>query len=120
MDFIKGLPKSKGMNTILVVVDPLSKYAHFVAMRHPFTAQTVVVAFVKEVVKLHGIPRTITTDRDKVFTSHFWTELFWLQGAKLWRSSANHPQTDEQAKVVNRSMETYLCCFVGDKPKQWL
>ena len=66
MDFIKGLPKSKGMNTILVVVDPLSKYAHFVAMRHPFTAQTVVVAFVKEVVKLHGIPRTITTDRDKV------------------------------------------------------
>ena len=68
MDFIEGLPKSEGMYTILVVVDRLSKYAHFVALRHPFTAQTIVAIFVKEVVKLHGIPRTITTNHDKVFT----------------------------------------------------
>ena len=68
MDFIKGLPKSEGMDTILVVVDQLSKYAHFVALRHPFIAQTVAAIFVKEVVKLHGSPRTITTNCDKVFT----------------------------------------------------
>ena len=71
-------------------------------------------------VKLQGIPCTITTDRDKVFTSHFWAELLCLQGTKLQRSSSYHPHTDGQTKVVNRSVETYLRYFVSDKPKQWL
>ena len=82
MDFIEGLPRSEG-NAKLVVVDRLRKYAHFVALCHPFSTQSAVAAFVKEVVKLHGIPRTITTDHNKIFTSHFWAKLFRLQGTKL-------------------------------------
>ena len=76
MDFIEGLPKSNGYDAILVVVDRLSKYAHFSPLKHPFTAKTVVALFVKDIVRLHDIPRTIISDRDKVFLSHFWTELF--------------------------------------------
>ena len=119
MDFIDGLPKSEGYTVILVVVDKLSKYAHFVPLRHPYTTKTVAAAFLREVVRLHGIPESIISDRDPVFLSHFWRELFKLQGTNLKRSSSYHPQTDGQSEVVNRSVETYLRCFASDTPKQW-
>ena len=96
MDFIEGLPKSEGYNSILVVVDQLSKYAHFSLLKHLFTAQTVVAVFVRDVVKFHGIPRSIISDCDKVFLSRFWTEIFWLQGTSLCHSTAYHPQIDGQ------------------------
>ncbi|XP_050895185.1 uncharacterized protein LOC127101785 [Lathyrus oleraceus] len=80
MDFITHLPPVQGKTTVWVVVDRLSKYAHFIALPAAFSASMLVVVFLAEVYKLHGMPKTIMSDRDKVFVSKFWRELFRLQG----------------------------------------
>lgn len=94
MDFIEGLPKSDGMDIILVVVDRLRKYAHFIPLKDSFNACLVAELFIKEVVRLHGIPKSIVSDHDKVFVSNFWKELFKLQETDLQHSTTYHPQTD--------------------------
>ena len=72
MDFQEGLPNSKGMTVIWVVVDHLSKYAHFLSVAHRYTAASIAQLFLNHIYKLHGLPRTIISDRDKVFISKFW------------------------------------------------
>lgn len=97
-----------------MVVDRLTKYAHFIPMSHHYTAASVAQLFVKEIFKLHGMPEHIISDRDPVFLSLFWESFFKLQGTKLDKSSAYHPQTDGQTKNLNRTLEQYLRCTVGE------
>ena len=73
MDFITGLPKSEGKSAIMVVVDKLTKYAHFCALSHPFKASKVSTTFMETIRKLHGNPKIIVSDRDPIFTGNFWT-----------------------------------------------
>ena len=83
MDFIDGLPKSGGKIVILVVVHRLSKYSHFCALSHPYTASPVAQIFLDQIFRLHGMPSSIVSDRDATFTSHFWIELFYHTGTQL-------------------------------------
>jgi hypothetical protein len=94
MDFVEGLPKSQGYNVILVVVDRLTKYAHFIAIKHPYTAATVAKLFMENVVKIHGLPQSIVSDRDSVFLSAFWKQLFEVYKVDLKFSTTYHPQSD--------------------------
>ncbi|KAH0784702.1 hypothetical protein KY290_004300 [Solanum tuberosum] len=91
MDFITSLPSSQGRTVILVIVDRLSKYGHFIALSANFTSQKVAEVFVQEFVRFHGFPTKIIFDRDPIFISEFWTEINKLQGTHLAKSSAYHP-----------------------------
>lgn len=119
LDFIEGLPKSATFNCILVVVDKFSKYSHFVPLAHPFTALDVAEAYMQNIHKLHGLPQSLISDRDRIFTSTLWTTLFRLAGTQLRMSSSYHPQTDGQTERVNQCLETFLRCFVHACPSQW-
>ena len=119
MNFIIGLPLSRGFEVILVVVDRLSKSAHFRALPSQFTAVKTANLFADMVVKLHGFPSSIISYRDPIFMSNFWQKLFDLSGTQLRHSTAYHPQTDGQSEVVNRGLEQYLRAFTQDKPQTW-
>ena len=120
MDFVEGLPKSKGKSVIMVVVDWMTKYNHFLPLAHSYSAETVAQLFFEQVCCLYGLPQSIVCDRDPIFTSHFWTELFKLQGTRFNFSSENHPQADGQTEVVNWTLEMYVRCLTGAKPKDWV
>lgn len=117
MDFVEGLPLSGGFNCILVVVDTFSKYAHFLGLKHPFTAAGVAKLFLSQVYKLHGMPSAIISDRDRIFTSNLWRELFRLAKVGLCMSTAYHPQSDGQSERANQCLETFLRCYVHACPR---
>lgn len=119
MDFITGLPKSNGFTVIMVLVDRLSKYAHFFPLKTDYDSKKVAEVFLSNIVKLHGMPSSIVSDRDKFFTSSFWTHLFKLQGTTLNMSSAYHHQTDGQSEALNKCLEMYLRCLTFHKPSFW-
>jgi hypothetical protein len=119
LDFITGLPSFQTHTVILVVVDRLSKAAHFGTLPTQFTAVKVAELFANMVCKLHGMPRSIVSDRDAIFLSQFWKELFRLGGTKLRMSSAYHPQSDGQTEIVNKVLQQYLRCFVHNQPHKW-
>lgn len=119
MDFVEGLPKSGGYDTILVVVDKFTKFAKFIPLTYPFTALTVAKAFIHHIYDVFGMPQVIISDRDRVFTSALWQELFRLADVKLNMSSSYHPQTDGQTERLNQCLEAYLRCTVHACPTKW-
>ncbi|KAL8103482.1 hypothetical protein AgCh_027899 [Apium graveolens] len=100
-------------------VDRFSKAAHFGALPAHYTASKVAQLFMDIVGKLHSIPKSIVSDRDAIFLSKFWQELFNLQGTSLKMSSSYHPQTDGQTEIVNKCLQHYLRCFVSEETNSW-
>ena len=120
MDFIVKLPSTpRGFDAITVFVDKLSKQVHFVASKTTDSASTVARIFFDNVFRLHGMPRTIVSDRDPKFTSHFWQELHKLMDVKLAMSTAFHPQTDGQTERANQTLESILRAFIDQQQTNW-
>lgn len=117
---MEGLPKFGHANCILVVVDSFTKYGHFLPLLHPFTAASVAKVFFHEVYKLHGLPTTLISDRDKIFTRKLWKELFGLSRVELAMSLSYHPQSNGQTERLNQTMETFLRCFANACPSKWI
>jgi len=115
MDFILGLPKtSRGLDSILVVVDRFSNMAHFISCSKTDDASRVDKLVFREVVRLHGLPTSIVFDRNVKFMSYFGKILLRSCGTTLKFSTAFHPQIDGQIRVVNRSLGDLLRCVVGE------
>ncbi|GKB86800.1 RNA-directed DNA polymerase, partial [Tanacetum coccineum] len=109
----------RAKDSIMVVVDRFLKMAYFVPCSKTFDASQVARLYFAEIVKLHGVPKTLTSDRDVKFVSHFCRTLWTRLGSKLQLSSSHHLQTDGQTKVVNRSLGNLLRNLIGDNAKQW-
>ena len=90
MDFVERLPKSHLKDVVLVVVNRLTKYVHFIPLAHPYTTSKVANLYVQHILKLHGMPSLIVSEKDPIFTSHFWVELMKLQGVELAMPSTYH------------------------------
>lgn len=119
MDFITGLPNSCGFTVIFVIVDRLTKFGHFFPMRKDYDSHKVAEIMMHHIVKLYGMPKSIVSNRDKVFTSRFWKHLFKLQGTTLAMSSAHHPQTDGKTEALNKCLEMYLRCLTFSNLNVW-
>lgn len=114
------MPHSGHKNFILVVVDRLTKYGHFIPLKHPYTAKEVADVFLKEIYKLHGLPKSIVTYTDPLFTSQFWQQTLKSMGTKFNMSTSYHLQSDGQTERLNMCLESYLRAMNFYNPKHWL
>ena len=119
MDFLGPLPKSNNFDYLLVIIDRLTSQVHLVPTTTTVTAKGVAWIVLKEVVRLHGIPESIVSDRDARFTSIFWRELQKLMGTKIFMSTAFHPQMDGTTERANRSIAQILRTVVDNDQKNW-
>ena len=120
MDFVLGLPRTRnGNDFIFVVVDPFSKMAHFIPCNKTDDSSHVANLFCRQILRLHGVLRTIVSDRDVKFLIYFWKTICAKLGIKLLFSTAYHPQTDGQTKVTNRMLSTLLRMLIKKNIKEW-
>lgn len=119
MDFISPLPVINGFNTIMVVVDRLSKGAVFIPVPSIPSAETTAKLFLNHVYANHGCPSEIVSDQGVQFTSKFWKAFSEAMGFKLCLLTAYHPQTDKQTERVNRILKQYLRAYVNHQQDNW-
>ena len=120
MDFITGLPRNKvGYDSIWVVVDRLTKVAHFIPVKTTYTSAKLAKIYMSRIVCLHGVPRTIISDRGTQFTSKFWHQLHQTLGTRLEFSTTFHSQTDGQTDRVNQILEDMLRVCTLDYGSSW-
>ena len=119
MDFLGPLPMSDNYDYLLVVIDRLTSMVHLVPTTTKVTASQTAWLYVREVVRLHGVPESIVSDRDAKFTSLFWRELHRVLGTRLLMATSFHPQTDGATERANRSIGQILRVIVSHDQKNW-
>jgi len=119
MDFITDIPKSEGDDAILIVIDRLTKMAHFLPCTKEMDARQFSQLFMREIFRLHGMPKDIITDQGSIFTSDLWKETRKQLGIERRLSTAFHPQTDGQTERTNSTLEQYLRAYVNYQQDNW-
>ena len=119
MNFITSLPKSKGCGSIMVIVDYYSKYVTFIAAPVDCKVDEAARLFIKHIVKIWGVPKSIVSNRDPRFTGRFWTDLFKMLGTDLKLSTNFNPQMDGQTERINDLLEMYLRHYVNAYQRDW-
>jgi len=120
MDFITSqLTTQKGNDSIWVIIDRLTKSAHFIPVKTRYRPPKYADFYLAEIVKLHGIPKTIISDRGPQFTAHFWERMHKSLGTSLIRSTAYHPQTSRQTEELNQVREDMLRACVLSSRGSW-
>uniref|UniRef100_A0A8C7WWZ3 Gypsy retrotransposon integrase-like protein 1 n=1 Tax=Oryzias sinensis TaxID=183150 RepID=A0A8C7WWZ3_9TELE len=119
MDFVTGLPPSRGHTTVLTVVDRFSKMVRFIALPRLPSAKATAEIVMHQIVRYHGFPRDVVSDRGPQFVSRFWKEFCRLIGATVSLSSGHHPESNGQTERLNQQLETGLRCLVSQNPSPW-
>ena len=120
MNFIVGLPKTtKGHGVIWVIIDRLTKSVHLFSIKTTFLLEQLVDLYVREIVRLHGVPKFIVSDSDVWFTSKFWRSVQCAMGMKLNFSTSFHPQTNDQSERTIQTLEDMLRACVLDISSVW-
>ena len=120
MDFVVGLPRTQaGFDAIWMIVDRLTKSAHFLSIRTKFSLDRLAELYINEIVRLHGVPASIVSDQDPRFTSRFWSKLQKALGTTLHFSTAFHPQTDGQSEKTIQTLEDMLRACVLEFKGNW-